>query len=99
MFGSLVRQPFSSQPVEDEVDRQERTLAVLVGARALVRRGWLQGGWYVLEAPDGRRRFVGAGSLIRRSFGEIVQSCLVGAVVEAARWHTAEKGAAGPAID
>src|SRR5919199_1005443 len=77
----------------------EQTLAVLVGARALIARGWLQGGWYVLEAPDGRRRFVGAGSLVRRSFGEIVQSCLVGAVVEAARWHTAEKGAAGPAID
>jgi len=38
---------------------------------------------------------VGAGSLTRRSFGEIRQSCLVGAVVEAARWHTAEKGAAG----
>jgi hypothetical protein len=75
------------------------TPAVLAGARALIARGWLQGGWYVLEAPDGRRRFVGAGSLTPRSFGDVVQSCLVGALVESARWHTAEKGAAGPAID
>jgi hypothetical protein len=77
----------------------EQTVAVLAGARALIARGWCQGGWYVLQAPDGRRRFVGPGSLIRRSFGEIVQSCVVGAVVESARWHTAERGAAGPAID
>jgi hypothetical protein len=98
MIGALVRRVYAphSLPAGSSA---EQTLAVLVGARSLVARGWLQGGWYVLEAPDGRRRFVGAGSLTRRSFGEIRQSCLVGAVVEAARWHTAEKGVAGPAID
>ena len=98
MIGSLVRGVHGRRPVADR-SSAEQTLAVLVGARALIARGWLQGGWYVLQAPDGRRRFVGAGSLTRRSFGEIVQSCLVGAVVESARWHTSEKGAAGPAID
>jgi hypothetical protein len=105
MMGALVR-GVPARSVRDGAGRPgpdgssgEQTLAVLVGARALIARGWLQGGWYVLEAPDGRRRFVGAGSLTRRSFGEVVQSCLVGAVVESARWHTPEKGAAGPAID
>ena len=98
MVGSLVRSVYAHRR-QSARRSADRTLAVLVGARALVERGWVQGGWYVLEAPDGRRRFVGAGSLTRRSFGEIVQSCLVGAVVESARWHTSERGAAGPAID
>jgi hypothetical protein len=98
MVGSLIRTVYSRRR-EPAASSAERTLAVLVGAKALIQRGWVQGGWYVLEAPDGRRRFVGAGSLTRRSFGEIVQSCLVGAVVESARWHTSERGAAGPAID
>jgi hypothetical protein len=97
MIRALVRGVDARRPVPDG-SSGEQALAVLVGARALIARGWLQGGWYVLEAPDGRRRFVGAGSLTPRSFGEIVQSCLVGAVVESARWHTSEKGAAGPAI-
>jgi hypothetical protein len=93
------RPSFSDRRPAPDLDRHERTLAVLVGAKALIGRGWLQGGWYVLEAPDGRRRFVGPGSLTRRSFGAVVQACLVGAVVEAARWHSAERGTAGPAID
>jgi hypothetical protein len=98
MVGSLVRNVYAPRRQSAAASAQ-RTLAVLVGARALLERGWVQGGWYVLEAPDGRRRFVVAGSLTRRGFGEIVQSCLVGAVVESARWHTPERGAAGPAID
>jgi hypothetical protein len=98
MIGALVRSVHARRPVS-AASCPEQTLAVLVGARALVARGWLQGGWYVLQAPDGRRRFIGPGSLTRRSFGQIVQSCLIGAVVESARWHTAEKSAAGPAID
>jgi len=96
MIGALVRRVYARPSLPAS---SEQSLAVLVGARSLVARGWLQGGWYVMEAADGRRRFVGAGSLTRRSFGEIRQSCLVGAVVEAAHWHTAERGAAGPAID
>jgi hypothetical protein len=95
----LVHNWLSDDVRNPDVERQEQTVAVLVGARSLVRRGWLQGGWYVLEAPDGRRRFVGAGSLTRRSYGSVVQACLVGAVVESAAWHSAERGMAGSAID
>jgi hypothetical protein len=80
-------------------ERHELTLAVLTGARSVVRRGWLQDGWFVLEAADGRRRFVGAGSLTPRSYGTVVQACLVGAVAEAAFRHTRVRGLAGPAID
>lgn len=98
MIGALVRGVPARRP-SPASRSADLTPAVLAGARALVARGWLQGGWYVLEARDGRRRVVGTGSLTSRSFGEVVQSCLVGAVVESARWHTAEKGAAGPAID
>jgi hypothetical protein len=80
-------------------DREERTLAVLVGAKALIERGWIQGGWCVLEAPDGRRRFVGSEALTRRSFGTVVQACLVAGVVEAATRLSAEPMTAGPALD
>jgi hypothetical protein len=90
---------FSYQQRTLDMDREERTLAVLVGAKALVERGWMQGGWYVLEAPDGNRRFVGAGSLTRRNYGTVVQACLVGAVVEAAARHSPEPVIAGPALD
>src|SRR6476620_1055604 len=98
MVGSLVRIVYAPRR-QSAAASAERTLAILVGARAVLERGCVQGGWYVLEARDGRRRFVAAGSLTRRSFGQVVQSCLVGAVVESARWHTSQRGAAGPAID
>jgi hypothetical protein len=82
-----------------DLDRREHTRAVLTGARSVLRRGWLQGGWYVLQSPDGRRRVVGAGSLTPRSYGEVVQACLVGAVVEAASWHSPQRVASAPALD
>jgi hypothetical protein len=97
MVGSLVRSLYARR--RSPAAGGDLTLAVLGGARTLVSRGWVQGAWYVLEAPDGRRRYVGAGSLTRRGFGAIVQSCLVGAIVESARWQSPERGAAGPAID
>jgi hypothetical protein len=81
------------------MDREQRTLAVLVGAKSIIERGWMQGGWYVMEAPDGSRRFVGAGSPTRRSSGTVVEACLVGAVVEAATRHSCEPMIAGPALD
>jgi len=99
MFGSLVRNLSARPRGSVDAATPERTLAILVSARALLARGWVQGAWYVMEAPDGRRRVVGAGSLTSRNFGDIVQSCLVGAVAEAARWHTPERGTAGPAVD
>src|SRR3954452_17664068 len=98
MVGSLIRTVYSRRR-DPAASSAGRTLAVLVGARALIERGWVQGGWYVLQAPDGRRRFVGAGSLTRRGYGEIVGACLVGAIAESARRHSADAGTAGPAID
>jgi hypothetical protein len=95
----LVRHWFPERQRIVDVDQRDRTLAILAGAKAVVARGWLQGGWYVLEAPDGRRRFVGPGSLTPRGYGTVVRACLVGAVVEAATWHSPERGTAGSAID
>jgi hypothetical protein len=74
------------------------TVALLDGARTVIQRGWLRNAWYVLEAPDGRRRVVGPGSLTSRRFGTVVAACLVGAVVEAGHRYSAERGIAGPAI-
>ena len=95
----FVPRSFSYRQRTSDIDREQRTLAVLVGAKALIERGWMQGGWYVLEASDGSRRLVGAGSLIRRSYGTVVQACLVGAVAEAATRHSPEPAFAGPALD
>ena len=68
------------QPAQEQARRQQ-ALAVLTGARSVVARGWLQGAWYVLEAPDGRRRLIGTGSLHPpRASGTVEQACLVGAV-------------------
>ena len=99
MFGSFSRSLSARRPLATAAPPSDQTLAILVGARALLARGWVQGAWYVMAARDGRRRVVGAGSLTARSFGEIVQSCLVGAVAESARWHSPERGTAGSAID
>ena len=77
----------------------ELTVALLDGARSVIQRGWVRNAWYVLEAPDGRRRLVGPGSLTSRRFGTVVAACLVGAVVEAGHRYSAERGIAGPAID
>jgi hypothetical protein len=100
MLGSrLVRQWVPDRQPSSDLDGQGRTAAILGGAKAVISRGWVQGGWYVLEAPDGRRRFIGPGSLTSRSYGGVVAACLVGALVEAGRWHSPERGTAGPAID
>jgi hypothetical protein len=96
---SFIRQLVADRISAPHRDAQERTLAILAGARSVISRGWLQGGWYVLESQDGRRRFVGAGALTPRRYGSVVQACLVGAVVEAGRWYSPEQGASGPAID
>jgi hypothetical protein len=77
----------------------ELTVALLDGARSVIQRGWVRDAWYVLEAPDGRRRLVTPGSLTSRRFGIVVAACLVGAVVEAGRRYSDERGISGPAID
>jgi hypothetical protein len=86
------RTPVSAPP-------EEHTAEVLVDARALVDRGWLQGAWYVLESPNGRRHVVLPGSFLPRREATVVGSCLVGAVIEAARTRGRERDAVGPAVD
>jgi hypothetical protein len=81
------------------VQRDAHTADVLVAARALVDRGWVQGAWYVLESPNGRRHVVLPGSFMPRREATVVGSCLVGAVIEAARARGRERDAVGPAID
>ena len=86
-------------PTNSPMDQRQVAQAVLNGARTVIGRGWLQGGWYVVEAPDGRRRLITASSMTPRSFGEVRQACLVGAVVEAATWHGPPREVAGPVLD
>src|SRR4051794_5083831 len=95
----FVQRWFSVPQRPSHADREERALAVLVGAKALVDRGWMQDGWYVLEAPDGSPRLVGGDSLVPRQDGTAVRACLVGAVVEAATRHSPEPMVAAPALD
>ena len=93
------RRWFSRPPLRSAADRRRDTLTVLSGARTVLARGWVQRCWYVLEASDGRRHFVVPGSLAPRSTGLVVQACLVGAVVEAARSCSEDPGEIGPALD
>src|SRR3954447_1447017 len=86
------------QPAQEQ-DRRQQALAVLTGARSVVARGWLQGAWYVLEAPTARGRPMGPVPLPPRGYGTVEQACLVGAVVEGARRYSSERGAGGPALD
>jgi hypothetical protein len=90
---------FSDRRTPAPVQRDEHTAEVLVDARVLVDRGWLQGAWYVLESPNGRRHVVLPGSFMPRREATVVGSCLVGAVIEAARTLGRERDAVGPTID
>lgn len=71
--------------------RHAPALAVLDGAAAVLHRGWLQHAEREVLTADGR--------LTTRGPGELVRSCLVAAVAEAARWHDDDPSAAGPALD
>ena len=57
----------------------------------MLHRGWLQHAEREVRTPDGR--------LTSRGRGELVRSCLVAAVMEAARWQDDEPSTAGPALD
>ena len=71
--------------------RHAPALAVLDGAAAVLHRGWLQHAEREVRTADGR--------LTARGPGELVRSCLVAAVVEAARWHDDDPSTPGPALD
>src|SRR5919107_554539 len=71
--------------------RHAPALSVLQGASAVLHRGWLQHAEREVRTPDGR--------LTSRGRGELVRTCLVAAVMEAARWQDDEPSTAGPALD
>jgi hypothetical protein len=78
--------------------RHQAALAVLTAARGVVRRGWVQNTWYVVETPAGRRRlrpFLPG----RVDHTHVVQACLVGAVVHAAWQQSPRPEHAYPAVD
>ena len=81
--------------------RHENALTVLYGARTVVEHGWVQNQWYTLQAaPGGRlRSFAGIVPLARLDHAEVVDACLVGAVVHAAWQQSPRPEYANPAID
>jgi hypothetical protein len=71
--------------------RHAPALSVLEGASAVLHRGWLQHAAREVRAPDGR--------LTAHGRGDLVRSCLVAAVLEAAHWQDDDPSTAGPALD
>jgi hypothetical protein len=105
--GSVLRAIFiPKDPRHDDVvvegdvpQRHQDALAVLDAARMVVQRGWVQRRWYVLQAPGGRRRSFGPTSLTRLDHTQVVQACVVGAVLHAAWQQSSDPEHANPAID
>jgi hypothetical protein len=79
--------------------RHQDALAVLTAARGVVQRGWVKNAWYVMRAPDGHQRTLAPGCLVRVDHTEVVQACLVGAVLHAAWQQSSRPEHANPAID
>ena len=79
--------------------RHETALAVLTAARGVIRRGWAQNTWYVVETRTGRRRAFPPVFPSRIDHSRVVQACLVGAVVHAAWQQSPRPERAYPAID
>jgi hypothetical protein len=80
--------------------RHQDALAVLTAARGVVRRGWAQHSWYVMETPAGRRRRAYQPLFPSRlDHTQVVQACLVGAVMHAAWQQSPRPERAYPAID
>jgi hypothetical protein len=79
--------------------RQQNALAVLTATRAVIRRGWAQNTWYVMETPAGRRRSMQSIFPGRLDRTRVVEACLVGAVVHAAWQQSPRPEHAYPAVD
>jgi hypothetical protein len=89
-----------SSPTGEHVNRRHQdALAVLTAARGVVRRGWVQNNWYILETPAGRRRAFQPIFPGRLDHTQVVQACLVGAVMHAAWQQSSRPEYAYPAID
>jgi hypothetical protein len=87
---------FAASPVSH---RHQDALAVLTAARGVVRRGWVQNSWYIMETPAGRRRTFQSIFPSRLDRTEVVEACLVGAVMHAAWQQSPRPEHAYPAID
>ena len=88
--------PAATDPIPK---RHHDALAVLGAARAAVQRGWVQNAWYVMQAPDRTRRTLAPTCLVGVDHSQVVQTCLVGAVLHAAWQQSSRPEHAYPAID
>lgn len=65
------------------LDRLNRQLAVLEGARAELEAGWVQGGWWTVSLSDGTPRLVTGHAAAGGHPDRVDGVCLVGALVRA----------------
>lgn len=65
------------------LDRLNRQLAVLEGARAELEAGWVQGGWWTVSLSDGTPRLVTGYAAAGGHPDRVDGVCLVGALVRA----------------
>jgi len=79
--------------------RHQEALAVLTAARGVVSRGWVQRTWYVTQTPNGRRRSGQRFFPSRLDHANVVQACLIGAVMHAGWMQSPHAEYAYPAID
>jgi hypothetical protein len=91
-----IDQPPPRSPVNR---RHQDALAVLTATRGVVRRGWVQRTWYVMETPAGRRRVRERFFPGRLDHAQVVEACLVGAVMHAAWQQSPRPEHAYPALD
>jgi len=94
--GPAEQPPTSGNPVNP---RHQAALAVLIAARGVVRRGWVQHTWFVVDTPAGRlplrqRFFPG-----RVDHARVAEACLIGAVLHAGWQQSPRPEYVYPAID
>jgi hypothetical protein len=93
---SALRTPQEAPPV---APRHHDALAVITAARGVIHRGWSQHTWYVVQTPAGRRRLRQRFLPSRLDHSQVVEACLVGAVVLGAWQQSPRPERAYPAID
>lgn len=95
-FLSALRTPQEAPAV---TPRRQDALAVITAARGVIGRGWTQHTWYVVQTPAGRLRLRQRFLPSRVDQSQVVEACLVGAVVLGAWQQSARPERAYPAID
>jgi hypothetical protein len=86
-------------PAEGARHRHQDAVAVLAAALGVVQRGWVQNTWYVVQAPAGRRRIFQSIFPSGPDSTDVVEACLVGAVIHAAWQQSSRPEHAYPALD